>query len=308
MRTASCRRLTLSLCSLLLTVACTGEAPSRPPPRAPEAAGIAPPAAEAKTSVEFEADRLRSALVSEVPQHTSCGPIHRTWIEAAQVALASAKMTVDHAQLLVVVDRNPAVEELCLVLAFPSATWQVIGGSKVSTGQAGRRGYFITPTGVFPHTEAVVDYRAEGTFNENGIRGLGIKGMRVWDFGWQRAQKGWRTDHELGEMRLLLHATDPDYLEPRLGRPGSQGCVRIPATMNRFLDHHGVLDASYERAARTDERIVAVLAADRQPTPLAGDTLVIIDSAVSSEELQRRQVSRAGVDVTAPIHPRSSCS
>lgn len=62
-----------------------------------------------------------------------------------------------------------------------------------------------------------------------------------------------------GNIRLLLHATDPDYLEHRRGRPASKGCVRIPAAMNRFLDRHGVLDADYERAA--------------------GDALVVIDSS-----------------------------
>lgn len=76
-----------------------------------------------------------------------------------------------------------------------------------------------------------------------------------------------------------MHATDPDYLEQRLGRPASQGCIRIPATLNRFLDHYGVLDADYERAALADPRYDEVLAPDRAPTPLAGTLLVIIDSA-----------------------------
>ena len=146
----------------------------------------------------------------------------------------------------------------------------VIGGSKVSTGQAGRHGYFITPTGVFLHTADIVDYRALGTFNENHIRGLGLKGMRVWDFGWQSAEKTWLPDHAQGEIRLLLHATDPDYLEQRLGRAASQGCVRVPASMNRFLDLHGVLDADYERAAADDARIGALLLPERVPDQSGG--------------------------------------
>ena len=155
----------------------------------------------------------------------------------------------------------------------------MIGGSKVSTGQAGRRGYFLTPTGVFRHTAGIVDYRAEGTFNENHIRGLGLKGTRVWDFGWQPAEKGWTAEPETAEIRLLVHATDPDYLEQRLGRPASKGCIRIPAAMNRFLDHYGVLDAEYERAAPVEPSIAAVLAPDREPTPLAGELMVVIDSS-----------------------------
>ena len=78
---------------------------------------------------------------------------------------------------------------------------------------------------------------------------------------------------------MLLHATDPAALERRLGRPASKGCVRIPAAMNRFLDRHGILDADYERAAKDDPRFEALLLADRTPTPLAGNALVIVDSA-----------------------------
>ena len=156
-----------------------------------------------------------------------------------------------------------------------------LGGTKVSTGQTGRRDYYVTPTGVFLHTDAILDWRAEGTFNENHIRGLGVKGMRVWDFGWQNATKGWGTG-ETGDIRLLLHATDPAYLERRIGHPASKGCVRIPAAMNRFLDRHGVLDAEYEHAAKEDPRFAALLLPDRTPTPLAGEALIIVDSAGSS--------------------------
>jgi hypothetical protein len=72
---------------------------------------------------------------------------------------------------------------------------------------------------------------------------LGIKGTRVLDFGWQRTTKRWGT-REAGEIRLLPHATDPDYLERRLGHAASKGCVRIPDAMNGFLDRHGVLEAA----------------------------------------------------------------
>ena len=102
--------------------------------------------------------------------------------------------------------------------------------------------------------------------------------MRVWDFGWQPSTKGWGSKAE-GDIRLLLHATDPAYLEQRLGRPASKGCVRIPAAMNRFLDRHGILDADYERAAKGDPRFDALLLPHRTPTPLAGNMLVVVDSS-----------------------------
>ena len=100
----------------------------------------------------------------------------------------------------------------------------------------------------------------------------------MWDFGWQAADRGWVADTDTVDIRLLMHATDPDYLEQRLGRPASQGCVRISAAMNRFIDAHGVLDLDYERAGRDDPKFAAVLLPNRQPTELAGRALVIVDS------------------------------
>jgi len=248
---------------------------------APPATTAAPAGAISEAEITAEVEHLRAALLQEVPQHIArTEASDRACIALAQAEVAAAPSLIDRPQLLVVVDRNPAIQALCIVLARPAGMpWQVIGGSKVSTGQAGRRGYFITPTGVFLHTTDILDYRALGTFNENHIRGLGIKGMRVWDFGWQSAEKGWLGERETGEIRLLLHATDPDYLESRLGRPASKGCIRVPARMNRFLDLHGVLDADYERAARDDPRIDALLLPKRDPSRLAGNALVIVDSS-----------------------------
>jgi hypothetical protein len=102
--------------------------------------------------------------------------------------------------------------------------------------------------------------------------------MRVWDFGWQWALKGWHDDGEGGDIRIQMHATDPDILERRLGHPASEGCVRLSAALNRFLDKHGVLDADYEQAAFTDMRYNALLRSDRTPSILAGRLLVVIDT------------------------------
>jgi hypothetical protein len=33
--------------------------------------------------------------------------------------------------------------------------------------------------------------RTEGTYNENPIRGYGVRGMRAFDFGWVPAKRGW---------------------------------------------------------------------------------------------------------------------
>ena len=269
------RTWTLALSGLLLLAACAG-----PLPTAPMLAPVTPAAQAVAPQLSAEAASLRRLLAASVPQNTSCNTANaESWIGPARAELAASPLTMERPQLLVVVDRNPRRQELCILLAVPNTSWKVIGGSRVSTGQSGRRGYFITPTGAFVHGDGIVDYRAEGTFNDNHIRGLGVQGMRVWDFGWQQARKGWTQDGESAEIRLLLHATDPDTLEQRLGRPASKGCVRIPAAMNRFLDHYGVLDAAYNAAAPTDPRIAAVLPPGQQPTPLAGDILVVIDTS-----------------------------
>jgi hypothetical protein len=240
----------------------------------PDAAATVPP-----FDVEAAAARLGIALRREVPHAIVDGPAAaQEWIGRAQAAIAASDNEIDRPQTIVVVDRNPRVQQLRVIVARRHGAWQDLGGSTVSTGETGRFDYYVTPTGVFPHTELILDWRAEGTFNEHHIRGLGIKGMRVWDFGWQQAARGWGTGEE-GEIRLLMHATDPTYLEQRLGRRASKGCVRIPDAMNRFLDRHGILDRDYEQAAGTNPAFAALLLPDRDPTPLAGDLLVVIDSS-----------------------------
>ncbi len=260
----------------------TAAAVHAPAPPTVASTAIAPAVyALAPLEVDGETARLRAALHHEVPNLTVDAPeASREWIARAQSAIATSDFKIDHAQFVVVVDSNPRIQQMRILLAQSNKPWMDLGGTKVSTGQTGRRDYYVTPTGVFLHTDAILDWRAEGTFNENHIRGLGVKGMRVWDFGWQNATKGWGTG-ETGDIRLLLHATDPAYLERRIGHPASKGCVRIPTAMNRFLDRHGVLDAEYEHAAKEDPRFAALLLPDRTPTPLAGEALIIVDSAGS---------------------------
>ena len=144
------------------------------------------------------------------------------------------------------------------------------------TGKPGTFDHFKTPTGVFEHSTANLDYRALGTRNEFGIRGYGSAGMRVFDFGWQQAEKGWGGGGEC-TMRLQMHATDPDLLEQRVGTVQSKGCIRIPATLDVFIDRHGILDADYEQALARGESLW-MLSSKRQPAPWPGRYLVIIDT------------------------------
>lgn len=209
------------------------------------------------------------ALTVPVPQA-------RRYAELMSNALAETGLSNLPDQYLVLVDRSPQVQAIFVFWKPQQGEGQLIGASPVSTGRPGRYDYFETPTGVFSHSLANPDFRAEGTRNGKGIRGYGEKGMRIFDFGWQQASRGWG-DRRRSLMRLQMHATDPDLLEPRLGRAQSKGCIRIPAALNRLLDVHGVLDADYEQALLAGKRLW-MLHPQRQATPWSGRYLVVIDS------------------------------
>lgn len=201
------------------------------------------------------------------------------YAQLLQAALASTGIQTNTSQYVLLLDRNPSVQAIFVYWLDAQATsgrWHFIGASPASTGRPGRFGSFITPVGVFAHTLDNKDYRAEGTRNKRGIRGLGRKGMRVYDFGWVQAERGWGRGGQ-SPMRLLLHATDPDYLEQHLGEIWSKGCIRIPATLNTFIDHYGLLDADYEQALANGKKLW-MIRPDRNPTPWSGRYLVIVDS------------------------------
>jgi hypothetical protein len=188
-----------------------------------------------------------------------------------------AAIDSNEAQYVVIVDRNQFVQAAIIYWMSSDGIFHFIGASPVSTGKPGRFDHFVTPTGVFEHTIDNPDFLAQGTPNEFGIRGYGSKGMRVFDFGWQTAQRGWGDGGE-GEMRLQMHATDPNLLEKKLGTPQSKGCIRIPASLNAFIDHYGILDGDYEKAI--DEGMTFwVLPKTREVTPWSGRFLVVVDTA-----------------------------
>lgn len=159
-----------------------------------------------------------------------------------ETALTSAKIVIAQSQFLLLVDRSPQVQASLLLWGGSGQAWRLIGAVPVSTGLPGKFEHFLTPLGVFQHSTDNPDFRAEGTKNKLGFRGYGSKGMRIYDLGWVAAPRGWG-DGAMGELRLQMHATDPQLAEARLGTPQSEGCIRIPATFNSFLDLNGLLDA-----------------------------------------------------------------
>ena len=196
-------------------------------------------------------------------------------------ALQRSPQSIINTQFVILVDRNPHVQVAFLYLGAPKKGWMLIGATPVSSGLAGKYEHFLTPLGVFEHSISNPDYRAEGTKNQFGFRGYGNKGMRVFDFGWIPAQRTWGKKN-MGVLRLQMHATDPDLAEKLLGTPRSEGCIRIPASLNYFIDHYGVLDSAYEDALAHGANFW-VLPKDRESSPFSGRYLVVIESGLDAK-------------------------
>jgi len=189
------------------------------------------------------------------------------------------KINIIECQYLVFVDRNPK-KQLIFVLFFDVQNQRLIeiGRDFVSTGNPKKgKDYFLTPTGIFENSLENFGYRALGTKNERGWRGLGKKGARVWDFGWQKTEKIIKGKKQEFLIRLLMHATDPEFGEPRLGNVDSKGCIRISGKLNEFLDRFGVLDRDYEKNNH-EKSTQWLLRKDREATKYLGKYLIVGDS------------------------------
>jgi hypothetical protein len=207
-------------------------------------------------------------------------PDQLRYAELLATALRGAAVWIDRAQFAVLVDRAADAQVVMIWWLPAQGAPLLIGAAPASTGRPVGFEHFETPLGVFEHSLANPDFRAEGTLNDNGIRGYGDKGQRVYDFGWVMAQRGWAPGEQL--MRLQMHSTDRQRLEPRLGERASKGCIRIPASVNDWIDLNGVLDADYE-AALAQGRKLWVLRAKRQSTPWSGRYLVVVDSSARAD-------------------------
>lgn len=204
----------------------------------------------------------------------------RSYAAALERALRDRGVLPLSSQFIVVVDRSPHIQAVMLFWRSSTGASVFMGASPTSTGRPSGFEHFETPLGVFDHSIANLDFRAEGTRNELGICGYGVKGMRVYDFGWVQGRRGWGKKDE-GTMRLQMHATDARFLEPRLGTRQSKGCIRIPATLNQFFDQYGILDADYEHAL-AEGHSFWVLRPDREPTPWSGRFLIVVETTRAS--------------------------
>ena len=222
---------------------------------------------------------LAAAFQSQVTPQLQLPLAEReAYAQRLQRELDSSPLSPGTPQFVLLVDRSAQVQAALLYFGPTERGWAFVGAAPVSTGLPGRFEHFTTPLGVFDHNTGNPDFRAEGTQNKLGFRGYGRKGMRVYDFGWIEAPRGWGNG-AMGVLRLQMHATDPDLAEWRLGTPQSEGCVRIPAALNDFIDRHGLLDQDYLQAAAAGPGMPRwVLRKDRTPTATPGRTLVVVDS------------------------------
>jgi len=232
---------------------------------------------------------LADQFAAKVQKRLNATPdVYEQYAQLASEQLDKASIKLERDQFVVVVDRNTNVQAALLYVMGPSGAVPV-GATPVSTGIKGRRDHFITPIGVVANTLDNPSFRAMGTKNSNGFRGYGRKGMRVWDFGWTPAVKGWGTP-EVRDIRFQMHATDPDSAEPHLGHPASEGCVRVSAGFNAFADQYGVLDADY-LADEAQGNKLWVLPKVRVTTALAGRYLVVVDSNAATRPEWDAQVA-----------------
>lgn len=236
--------------------------------QAADAAGADAPPASAPLAQEFQRDvapRLQLPAAERL-----------AYAARLQEALDGAAVKVEAEQFIVLVDRAPKVQAALLFWGSAGHGWDYVGATPVSTGLPGTYEHFLTPLGVFNHSLDNPDFRSEGTKNALGFRGYGRKDLRIYDFGWVASPRGWG-DGAMGELRLQMHSTDPQLAEPLLGTPRSEGCVRIPAALNDFIDRHGLLDADYQEALAAGTQFW-VLRADRTVTASPGRYMVVVDT------------------------------
>ena len=230
-----------------------------------------------RTSAAEDGRMLAPVFAQQVTRRLNVPQEERQrYAELLASTLADAGIPELGPEYIVLVDRNPRVQAAMIFWKAPDGPFQFIGATAVSTGLPGKYDHFETPLGVYDHVLDNPDFRSEGTLNEFGIRGYGAQGRRIFDFGWVTTPKGWG-NHAPSEMRLQLHATDPDLLEQRLGTAQSKGCIRTNGSFNTFLDRYGILDGHYDRAMARGEAFW-VLPPTREPTPWSGRYLVIVDT------------------------------
>ncbi len=175
---------------------CAGMALSLLPFAAPSFALVSP-----QELIALHAERVDSRLAA--PQDEQ-----KRFAEALEGALQGEDVLPLASQFIMWVDRSAQMQAILLFWRPSAGEAILVGASPASTGRPSGFEHFETPLGVFDHSTANLDFRAEGTENELGICGYGVRGMRVFDFGWVQGQRAWR---KKGEARCVCRCTPPTH-------------------------------------------------------------------------------------------------
>ena len=100
--------------------------------------------------------------------------------------------------------------------------------------ETGSFDHFFTPLGVFAHSLANPDLRAEGSLNESHIGGHGVRGRRVFDFGWAIAAHAWGAYRAPGRTGCLCGVAQTKSFRVTTTRHGRRP-VRTPAPSKNRL-------------------------------------------------------------------------
>lgn len=91
---------------------------------------------------------------------------------------------------------------------------------------------------------------------------------------------------EVRQIRMQMHATDPQFLEQRLGNPASQGCIRLSAETNQFIDNHAIIDKKIEDSSQS-----WTLKKDRTPVSNQGSFVLVVNTDNAYAQLATPVVS-----------------
>ncbi|HWI82961.1 hypothetical protein [Ramlibacter sp.] len=194
----------------------------------------------------------------ELARHYRLAVVQRLQVPAVDVRLYGAiadmqllneRQPLLEPQYVLLVDRNPHVQAAFLFWRLLPGSYALIGASPVSTRRA-RDG-----------VEAAGLLERAGILDGQGVCATRcIEAARgVYDFAWERAGGG--------SARVQLRGAGREA-EGRLGRPCTDDCILVPATLIAFLDEYGVLDAGDAAPARQPRALL----------PYRGRHLLLIDS------------------------------
>lgn len=237
--------------------------------------------AQDEDAARDEVGILQNMFRTEVSDMAMDDPVYLDKVIAYSKDMLTQSPYNQDSQYFVFADRNENRQN-AMIGFFNDYTGGIasLGWTKISTGDPTRSRHWLTPIGIFENKISNPSFRARGTKNAKGWRGFGIKHSRIWDLGWQRSDRGTKNGKIIGagNIRLMMHATDPIWGEKRLGRRDSKGCVRIPAKMNRFLDVYGLIDKDYfDHPDSAASKRVLLKKSERKTVRFPGRYLIIGD-------------------------------